>query len=192
FGENARSETARAGGWGYVFGDEGGGFDIVRQALRAALAEHEGWGPRTAITPALLEASGTSDANQALHAFYTEQWPRSRVAALARVVDQIAEAGDPVAVDILQRAAMHLAMLAGTVRRQLWNGAADSSALRLAWVGGVFNSGIVLERFRMLVELEGNVSSAPPLHSPAVGALLIACRLAGVVITPERAPAMKT
>ena len=34
FGRNAAGATARAGGWGYIFGDEGGGFDIARQALR--------------------------------------------------------------------------------------------------------------------------------------------------------------
>ena len=48
FGQNARGETARAGGWGFIFGDEGGAFDIARQALRAVLREHEGWGARTA------------------------------------------------------------------------------------------------------------------------------------------------
>jgi len=36
FARNAAGQTARAGGWGYVFGDQGGAFDIVRQALRAA------------------------------------------------------------------------------------------------------------------------------------------------------------
>ena len=41
FGRNAAGKTARAGGWGYVFGDEGGGFDLVRQALRAALRMEE-------------------------------------------------------------------------------------------------------------------------------------------------------
>src|SRR5205807_1117691 len=37
FGRNAAGVTARAGGWGYIFGDEGGAFDIARQALRASL-----------------------------------------------------------------------------------------------------------------------------------------------------------
>jgi len=37
FGRNAAGKSARAGGWGYVFGDEGGAFDLVRQALRAVL-----------------------------------------------------------------------------------------------------------------------------------------------------------
>ena len=39
FGRNTAGVTARAGGWGYIFGDEGGAFDLVRQALRAVLAK---------------------------------------------------------------------------------------------------------------------------------------------------------
>jgi N-acetylglucosamine kinase-like BadF-type ATPase len=43
FGRNRRGKTMRAGGWGYLFGDEGGAFDVTRQALRAALRDEEGW-----------------------------------------------------------------------------------------------------------------------------------------------------
>src|ERR1039457_6318057 len=36
FGRNPAGRSARAGGWGHIFGDEGGGFDIARQAAGAA------------------------------------------------------------------------------------------------------------------------------------------------------------
>src|SRR5208283_3215279 len=88
FGENALGETARAGGWGYIFGDEGGGFDIVRQALRAVLSEHEGWGPRTALTPALLEATDTAHAKETLHRLYTPPWQRTRMPNLETLVNR--------------------------------------------------------------------------------------------------------
>jgi N-acetylglucosamine kinase-like BadF-type ATPase len=102
------------------------------------------------------------------------------------VVSRIAEEGDPVAVQILQGAAHSLAILAASVRRQLWGeSAASRVACRVAWIGGVFSSPIVLERFRMLAELEGNVTAAPPMHSPAIGALLLACRSAGLTLVPE-------
>ena len=58
FGRNAAGQTARVGGWGYIFGDEGSGFDIARQALRAALRAEEGWGPPTALRRALMDATG--------------------------------------------------------------------------------------------------------------------------------------
>lgn len=177
FGESAAGETARAGGWGYVFGDEGGAFDIARQAVRAMLREYEGWGAHTALTPALLEATETRDANELMHRLYTPEWPRSRVATLAPVVDQFAESGDPVAIDLLNSAAQHLAILAAAIRRQLFR---ENEPSRLAWIGGVFGSATLLNRFRTLIELEGSVTAAPPEHAPAVGALLLAYRAAGL------------
>lgn len=185
FGRNARGETARTGGWGYIFGDEGSGFDIARQALRAILREHEGWGSRTALTPELLAATDAVDANQLLHLFYTSEWPRSRVATLAQVVDRVAEEGDPIARAILEQAGHQLAMLVTSVRRQLFS--VDEAACT-SWTGGVFQSRILLERFRALASLEPGTCE-PPRHGPAWGALLLACRASGLSLTPEHAPA---
>jgi N-acetylglucosamine kinase-like BadF-type ATPase len=182
FGESAAGETARAGGWGYIYGDEGGGFDIARQAVRAVLRDHEGWGAHTALTPALLEATETSDAHELVHRLYTPDWPRARVATLARVVDGIAEAGDPLAIDIMNGAAQHLALLSAAIRRQLFR---EGEPSRLAWIGGVFGSSVLLDRFRMLVGLEGTVTAGPPEHAPAAGALILAYRSAGLKVIPE-------
>lgn len=182
FGQNARGETARAGGWGYIFGDEGGAFDIVRQALRAVLREHEGWGARSALMPALVEAVGAPDANEMLHRFYTPAWPRSRVAELAKTVDRIAEESDPFATGVLHNAAQQLAALAGAVRTQLFS---DAECVRMSWVGGVFESRILLSRFREIVSLHENVQCEPPRHGPAHGALLLAYRAAGLVYSRE-------
>lgn len=173
FGRNAEGLVARAGGWGYVFGDEGGAFDIGRQALRAALRMEEGWGPATGLREILIEATKSRDANDMLHRFYGPEWPRSRVATLAPLVDSAAAGGDPVAQSIIHSAAQELAMLAASVRAQLWK---PADAVHVAYIGGVFQSGMLLERFRMLVELDGVTQCGPPLHSPAVGALFEAYR----------------
>lgn len=191
FGRNEQGETARVGGWGHIFGDEGGAFDIVRQALRATLREHEGWGPRTALTPALLEAAAASDANELLHLWYTREWPRSRVATLAPLVSRIAEEGDPAAVGIMESAAASLALLAASVRIQLFTEEHPSGALPLvSWTGGVFRSPMLLERFRMLTEL-GGARCREPNHGPAVGALLVAWRTAELLVLPEPDPSLK-
>jgi N-acetylglucosamine kinase len=180
FGRNAEGRTARAGGWGYIFGDEGGGFDIVRQALRAALGMEEGWGPPTSLRQALLDATGSRNANEVLHLFYTSEWPRPRVALLAPLADAAAAEGDTVAMVILNRAAVELATLAAAVRSQLWK---PGEAVDVAYIGGVFHSRTVWERFRMLVELEPGNRCGPPRHGPAEGALLEAYRAVG--LNPE-------
>jgi N-acetylglucosamine kinase-like BadF-type ATPase len=185
FGQNAKCESARAGGWGYIFGDEGSAFDVSRQALRAVLREHEGWGPHTALTPALLELARASDPNQMLHAFYTPEWPRSRVASLAATVNRIAEEGDPIAAGILQHAAEQLALLAASVRQQLWT---EQESAHVSWTGGVFSSMILRDRFRSVVESGGNAVSHPPSHGPAIGALLLAWRSSGVRFNTDFIP----
>jgi N-acetylglucosamine kinase-like BadF-type ATPase len=181
FGRNAAGRTARIGGWGYIFGDEGGGFDIARQALRAALLAEEGWGPPTALVRVLLDATGSADANEILHRFYTPDWPRSRVAALAPLVDDAARAGDTVARDVLHNAAQQLAVLTSSVRRQLWR---PGEPARVAWTGGVFRSLMLLERYRYLVELEEGNRAGPPELTPAAGALIEAYRAVGLHVVP--------
>jgi N-acetylglucosamine kinase-like BadF-type ATPase len=180
YGRNSDGRSARAGGWGYVFGDEGGAFDIGRQALRAALRMEEGWGPPTRLRELLVEAVGARDANDVLHRFYGTDWPRSRVATLAPLVDRAAVEGDPVAAQIIGNAAQELAMLAASVRGQLWT---PADPVAVAYIGGVFQSELLLERFRMLVELDGSTSCGPPVEGPAEGALLDAYRAAGLQLS---------
>ncbi|HEY2016959.1 MAG TPA: BadF/BadG/BcrA/BcrD ATPase family protein [Bryobacteraceae bacterium] len=177
FGRNSELRTARAGGWGYVFGDEGGAFDVARQALRAALRMEEGWGPPTALRAALLDATGSRSSNEVLHRFYTAEWPRSRVATLAQLVDAAAAEPDAVAGQILNGAAQDLALLVGSVRSQLWK---SGDVVEVAYIGGVFRSQLLLERFRMLLELEDGNRCGPPKHGPAEGALLEAYRAGGL------------
>ena len=188
FGRNAAGCTARTGGWGHIFGDEGGGFDIARQALRAALRAEEGWGPPTALARALRDATGCEDVNGVLHRFYTPDWPRSRVAALAPLVDEAAMAGDAVARDILHNAAQQLAVLTSSVRGQLWK---PGEPARVAWTGGAFRSRILLERYRSLVELEDGNRTGPAEYNPAAGALIEAYRAAGLQPRLSGVPTLK-
>jgi N-acetylglucosamine kinase-like BadF-type ATPase len=70
YGRNARNEAARAGGWGYVLGDEGSGYWIGRQALRAVVRASDGRGPQTSLTPLVLEHYGAAQASGLVHAIY--------------------------------------------------------------------------------------------------------------------------
>ena len=188
FGRNAAGRTARAGGWGFAFGDEGGAFDIVRQALRASLRQEEGWGPPTALREALLEATGARDANDLLHRFYTDEYPRPRIASLAKIVDEAALSGDAIARDVLHGAAQSLATFASAVRSQLFR---PGEIACVSFIGCVFRSALVLDRFRALMELEESNHVDPPKFGPAAGALMEAYRAAGLSVTLQNAPPEK-
>ena len=185
FGRNAGGRTARAGGWGYLFGDEGGGFWIARQAIRAALSFEEGWGVPTSLRARLLDAVigqnvPARNVNDLLHRCYTPEFPRPRVASLSRLVNHAAESGDPVAVEILDTAARELARLAVAVRGQLF--IAGDTAL-ITYSGSVFNSRILLARFRDWIASEAGIRVTAPVFStdgPAIGALLEAYRAANL------------
>ena len=179
-GRGPTGDMRRAGGWGYVFGDEGGAFDIVRQALRACLRAAEGWGDKTNLSDMFLSRTGCGDMNAVLHLFYTDEWPRSRVAGLAICVDDCARGGDLLARGILENAAQSLALFAQSVARQLWQ---EDFSVTCSYIGGVFRSSSVLHRFRSLLELSGNLVMEPVM-GPASGALLEAYRLAGAM--PDR------
>lgn len=188
FGRNGAGKTARAGGWGHEFGDEGGGFDLTRQALRAALREEEGWGPKTALRDALVSASGATSADDLLHRFYTDEYPRERVAAFSRLVDRIARDGDTAAREILFAAAQQLATLASAVRAQIFDGIAPC---RISYSGGVFRSELLRSRFRMLMELDVGNCVSEPVYGPAAGALIEAYRAAGLATSLKDVPVEK-
>jgi N-acetylglucosamine kinase-like BadF-type ATPase len=177
YGRNAAGKFARAGGWGYIFGDEGGGFDITRQALRAVLRHEEGWGPASSLRDALLAETQTPNANDLMHRFYASDFPRPKIASLSKLVDRAANQGDTVAQQILMNAAQQLATITSAVRSQLFEQAEQA---KVAYVGGVYRSAMLMERFRMLVELEDGNQVISPRYAPAAGALIEAYALAGM------------
>jgi len=133
----------------------------------------------------LLEATGAHDVNDLLHRFYTPDYPRARIASYAALVDEAARNGDAAARDILHSAAQALATFVAAVRRQLFH---RGELVRTSYIGGVFRSEILRERFAMLVQLESNAPVHPPALGAAAGALIEAYRMAGLNVHPSNAP----
>ena len=173
-GRNAAGDTARAGGWGYAFGDDGGAWGIVRDALRAAFRWKEGWGPPTLLHDLFLREAGGSDIHVFRRRLYTEEYPRPRIAAFSKLVNEAAQQGDAVALDILRKAAGSLSTITMVVRRQVF---AQADSVDVAYLGGVFSSEIVLDEFRRKLESEDHIRLIEPRQGPTMGALLEAIRL---------------
>jgi N-acetylglucosamine kinase-like BadF-type ATPase len=140
------------------------------------------------LRDALMASAGATSANDLLHRFYTDDYPRERVAAFSKLVDRIAREGDAVAREILLVAAQQLATFAAAVRAQLFDG---NAACIISYLGGVFRSEILLDRYRMLMELENGNRVAAPVYGPAAGALIEAYRSAGLNIQLKDVPSEK-
>lgn len=185
FGRNSRGVSARAGGWGYVYGDEGSGFDLTRQALRAALRHEEGWGPQTLLRDLLLRATGAASANDLLHRFYTPEFSRPSIAALAVLVSEAAREGDSEAERLLLDAATQLANYVEAIHHRLFE---PSERVPIAYIGGVFKSSLLLEGFIKSVHDRLDSRPTAPIHGPAAGALIEALRLDGSLSTLSGVP----
>jgi len=152
---------ARAGGHGYLLGDEGGGYWLGREAVRASLAARDRIGPRTLLCRDVEAAFGSLDA--AVATVHSRPTDRGLLAGLATAVSRAAVAEDPVAVDIVGRAAAVLAGLVEAVQERL-------GPLPACGVGRVLADTPVAEALASRIEL---TAAAGP---PELGAALLAVR----------------
>lgn len=174
FGVDADGNTVRAGGWGWVLGDEGSGFDIGRRALAAALAAADGTGPATSLGDRIATAWQLERLDQAIRRVYADViQAKADLAALVPLVIAAAADGDPVAAALLEQAGRDLGVLAVAALRKL---ALPASAGLVAVTGGVL-SGCATVREAMAASLEDRLPGTrliDAVESPAEGAVRMA------------------
>jgi N-acetylglucosamine kinase-like BadF-type ATPase len=129
-GQDGHGGAARAGGWGYLIGDEGSGYDLGRRAIRAAAKAADGRGLQTSLLSALLAHWGLEEPLQIIDAVYRER-DKAVIAGCAGLVFDAAEAWDPVASRLVQSGAAELASMVGAVEQGL-DFANDAVSLVLA------------------------------------------------------------
>jgi glucosamine kinase len=117
YGRNAEGGEARAGGWGWRLGDEGGGAWITREAAREVLRRAEAGRPLGALGERLLVISGARDRLQLMGKLNSLREPMGWASRAAAVFDT--EDADAGAHEIVQSAASALSALVGSVRRAL-------------------------------------------------------------------------
>jgi len=177
-GRNARGRTARAGGYGFLIDDAGGGVAVGQAALRAALRSSDGRGPKTRLAPMIQRRLGGWA--RIRRRVYGEGGGRPLLASLAPLVVAAARAGDPVARAILAEAGRSLAALAAAVARRL---GMTRAPVPVYTVGGMFAAGRFV-RAPMRRALRTAVPRAvlrPPRSVPVAGAVMMALEQAGAV-----------
>lgn len=133
FGRDAKGRTARAGGRGPWFSDEGSAFDVGRRAFAAVARAEEHRGPETALAKRLLDWLHASNWDSLLERITKN--PDDVFPQTFPLVAQLADKDDAVCRDILTGAAAALAELAGCVANELgWR----DREVRVARAGGVY------------------------------------------------------
>lgn len=138
-------QTVQVGGWGYLLGDPGSGYWIVREALRVLLRRRDHGQPPSELGRQLLAATASEDL-AILHRRYFEQphvpgnW--------ARYAKTVLDSDDPAVAQISGRAARAVAELAQAATAELngrgeldCTGALDQpSYLPFVLAGGLFRN----------------------------------------------------
>ena len=131
-GLDKTGKTARAGGLGHLIGDEGSGFRIGLDGIKAAAAALERRGMATVLAPMLFKHYDVNTIRELFSFLYTN-FDKSRVASFSPCVFQAAQQSDAAAAGILATAAQDLSLLARSVYGALF----DETEVELVFSGGI-------------------------------------------------------
>src|SRR5262249_50698412 len=134
YARSPEGHVARAGGWGYLLGDEGSGYAIAMAALRAAVRAEDVSARPTPLAQQLFHAMGIQTIQELVPQVYGGNWTRTALATLAPLVLEAASAGDPAAATIVDNAADDLAETAAAATIKLFP---SSRAIPVALSGGL-------------------------------------------------------
>jgi len=134
YGRNALGETARAGGWGHTVSDEGSGYWIGLEAVKAALREHDVVHD-SAFLNTLMNALAAKTFDDFIVCLNAD--PQPDYAALFPEIQRLAERGDSMSISVLARSGSELAHLTEIVIRRLFT---DEAVVKVAFHGGVLTA----------------------------------------------------
>jgi glucosamine kinase len=166
YGINNRGESVIVGGWGPLAGDEGSGYWIGTEAIKAVFRTADGRGQPTTLVEAVYSQLGLED-EWALLKWRYRYAHTTDVARLTPEVLRLAEDGDPIAHEIIETAANDLAIQAKTVMKRL-----RMDDPPIAFTGGILQRDNMLSR--KLCQLLGLDERPVAKHSPVIGAALLA------------------
>jgi N-acetylglucosamine kinase-like BadF-type ATPase len=171
YGRNVEGWAARAGGWGYLLGDEGSGYWLGRQALRAVVRSADGRGPHTLLTARVLAHFGIARTQDLVREIYNGSFEPATVAAIASQVEGAASDGDEIALHLIDTGARELGLAALSVSGQL-----KLSRGPVVLAGGMFTAAPRL-RQRVVSHLTGRSPGmvvTPLQGQPVAGAVSLA------------------
>ena len=174
-------ELKQFGGWGYLLGDDGGGYFIGRFALRKVLSESERASSPSKLSQEIMNYFKVKTPEEVITKVYGAESSQMLIASCAELVSSLALAGDPDAETIIHEAATSL--------YNLVIHAIDSTnpnpPYKLALAGSVIGSkSPVKDYFKELASRSSmDFKYSDFLYSPAGAALINAIKNSGETIS---------
>jgi len=180
---NSDGHFRQIGGLGFLLGDEGSGYDIGKRAIRFAIHEAEMQKSYSELTRELLDFYDLQNPFQFISIIYSSRNPNKLIASSAKMICELAAAGEPHAKKIIITAAQLLVKLATETIK--YNKPDQSYSVALA--GGVLGkNAIVNELFKQIAAERGyKFQYQRPGLPPAAAAIVYGMKKCGVAITPE-------
>jgi N-acetylglucosamine kinase-like BadF-type ATPase len=175
YGRDGSGRAARAGGWGYVLGDEGSGYWLGRRALRAVVRAADRRGLPTSMTQRILDRYQVRREQDLVDQVYYGGSKPTTIAALSGIVQAAAaDDQDEVARRILHDGAGELATAALAVARRL-----GLEACPFVLGGGVFPAVPLLAAgvAERILQVLPRARVEPLAVEPAFGAVRLALAL---------------
>lgn len=181
--QNGEGQYFQTGGWGHLLGDEGGGYWIAVQSIRAAIAAVEGRGPQTALVGEICRWFETKELGDVVPLIYHPKFSKDKLAVLAEHLATILGDEDTGFNEVCRRGGEELARqtLAAVAVLGL-----DLNPVPMYLHGGVVTKNRLL-RQALVQELGDHlpIEVTQPALSPILGAALMAMTRAGIAPTPE-------
>jgi glucosamine kinase len=164
----------RAGGWGHLLGDEGSGYWLGIQSIRAALRDREASGPETALGRAAVEFFAAPSVEALAAHVYAKPLTKGEIAAFATETAKVAQQGDAVARALYERGATELGEQIAAVIRQT----GLQGVFPVGLIGSAFKAGAVFVEplTRAVHEHAPEARVAVVEMAPVGGSLLLAAR----------------
>ncbi len=171
----------RAGGWGHLLGDEGSGYWLGVQSIKAALRDRESSGPATALSDAAVEFFKRPTVEAVANWVYSKPLTKGEIAAFAVQTAQLAEQGDAVAAELYQQGAHELAQQIVAVIDRTGLAGQDVGEFPVGLIGSAFKAGAVF--IQPLTAAVHKRAPAAQVHTaemaPAGGSLMLAATACG-------------
>ena len=167
----------QVGGWGYLLGDEGSGFDMGRMALQAVFTRAGRAGKAHRADPGMCAKTGVSPFGKRSRGSIRGDGPL--IASFAPCLIETAESGDEVAADLCHQAARSLYEAILAARRWL-----DMSVCPVVMAGSVWQAGGYFEK-KIGDWLGDDFILMRAEQPPVYGAVAEAARLANIPVDAE-------